>query len=156
MRTIKRKILILAIGSLFLGCSQSATSVFKKDPIYAQHIQYTKILKVVSQNNVDAIFNITYLNSVEPSNWDNDKQNFLIGEYYSDENNKDYRLTMNNEDVLFSKDIDKNSKLYKNIALKNRWATYSIVTFNDIDDKTLTLTYTNPADKNSSISFIKE
>ena len=33
----------IAVIGFFVGCSQSATSVFKKDPIYAQNIQYTKI-----------------------------------------------------------------------------------------------------------------
>lgn len=156
MKNIKNKILIFTLSSIFLGCSQSATSVFNKDPLYAQNIQYSKVLKSIEKENVNAIFNITYLNSVDSSKWDNDKQNFLIGSYTFDNNQTDFKLSMNNMSIINSKPVKKTDKIYKNIAFKNHWATYSIVTFNNTESKTITLQYTHPNYKNISVSFTKE
>ena len=53
------------------------------------------------------MFNITYLNSVDTSKWDNDKQNFLIGAYTFDNNESDFKLEMNGKVQISSKIITK-------------------------------------------------
>jgi hypothetical protein len=137
------------------GCSQSATSVFNKDPIYAQNIQYTKIAKVIQDNNVVAIFNITYLNSTS-SKWNNNKQNFLIGLYCFNKDNNDFDIMMNDQNATEIQTIGPTDPLYKNIAFKNHWATYKVFTFEDSDDLTLVLKITNPKFQDIAISFQKE
>jgi len=156
MKNIKNKILIFGLSTILLGCSQSATSVFDKDPLYAQNMQYTKIIKVVEKNNVNAIFNITYLNSVNSKKWDNNKQNFLIGSYSVDNNISKYLLRMNGMSQIAAHPISKENQLYKDIAFKNYWGKYNIVTFDDSDSKTLTLMYKYGEDNNISTTFIKE
>ena len=157
MRNNKLKLLIFWAFIAFQGCSQSATSVFNQDPIYAQNIQYTKIAKILENEEVKAIFNLTYLNSVDSSKWDNGKQNFIMGAYYSDDNRSNYKIMMNDQNISKTTIIDKESKLYKNIAFKNNWATYKIIIFDDTEEKTLNLKFIS-LDNNisTSISFLKE
>jgi len=157
MNNIKNNILIFGFTTLLIGCSQSATSVFDRDPIYGQNIQYSKVIKSIEKETVNAIFNITYLNSVDNAKWNNDKQNFLIGSYLFDNNATNFKLFMNDTEQISSKNVKKDDPIYKNIAFRNSWATYSIVTFNDIDDnKTLTIKYTHPKFKTISTTFTKE
>ncbi len=156
MNNIKNKILILGFTTLLAGCSQSATSVFDRDPIYAQNVQYSKVIKSINKDTVNAIFNITYLNSVDSSQWNNDNQNFLIGTYTFDNNASDFNLTMNNSAQISSKEVSKTDPLYENIAFRNNWANYNIVTFNDDDNKSLTIKYTHPKFQAISATFVKE
>jgi hypothetical protein len=153
---MKNAIFIFGLTSLLIGCTQSATSVFKKDPIYGQNVQYSKVIKSIKKENVNAIFNITYLNSVDSSKWNNNKQNFLIGTYISDKNTSKYTLKMNGLEQISSTLILKDDKMYENIAFKNHWAEYHIVTFPDTEEKSIVLTYTHPKNKTISVSFIKE
>tara|TARA_B110000046_G_C12815277_1_gene322993 strand:+ start:133 stop:603 length:471 start_codon:yes stop_codon:yes gene_type:complete len=156
MYNIKSNILILTLSIILLGCSQSATSVFNKDSIYAQNIQYSKVIKVINKDSITAIFNITYLNSVDSRKWGNNRQNFLIGTYTTDDNTSQYSLDMNGLKQLSSKEISKDDEIYKNIAFRNHWAKYNIITFNDTNEKMVTLTYTYSDNQNITTSFIKE
>lgn len=156
MKNIKNKILIFGLSSMILGCSQSATSVFERDPLYAQNIQYSKVIKVVEKENVNAIFNITYLNSVDSWKWNDDQQHFLIGTYTVDNNASQYKLTMNDMEPISKKEVTKENELFKNIAFRNHWGKYSIVSFEDSDEKNLTLVYKYGVDNNISTTFIKE
>lgn len=155
MKYFRNTILVLSTLLLFSNCSQSATSVFDKDPIYGQNIQYSKIVKIVDKDTVKAMFNITYLNSVDSWNWNNDKQNFLIGTFIVENNPTEYSLNMNELKAIKVEPLDPNSDLAKNVAFKNHWAKYHIVSFEDVDDKILTLTY-KYKDLSSAITFIKE
>ncbi len=152
-----RFVSFITIISFTVGCSQSATSVFKKDPIYAQNIQYTQIGKIVVKDEVAALVNVTYLNSVDSEKWDNGKQNFIVGLYISDEKSDEtYELTINNKKYEEIKDISKEDAIYKNIAFRNNWGQYSIMTFDDTEDKTIKLLYSDTKGNNTTISFIKE
>mgnify|MGYP005988007635 CR=1 FL=1 len=159
MNNIKNKILIFGLTTFLIGCSQSATSVFDKDPIYAQNVQYSKVIKSLDKETVNAIFNITYLNSVNSTKWNNDKQNFLIGSYTFDNKQSDFKLTLNNKEQIRSRDVLKDDPMYENIAFRNTWANYEIVTFDEIDEddnNTLTIQYTHPKFQTISTTFIKE
>ena len=159
MNNIKNKILIFGFTTLLFGCSQSATSVFKKDPIYAQNVQYSKVIKSIEGQNINAIFNITYLNSVDSDKWNNGKQNFLIGSYTFD-NKNDFQLTLNNQKQTSSKIVLKSDPMYKNIAFLNNWAEYKIVSFDQVNYKTdndlLVIEYTHPKYNTITASFVKE
>lgn len=155
---MKKNFLALLFFSLFFtSCEQSATSVFPtKDKSLSQNIQYTKIVKLVKENNVETLFNITYLNSVYDK-FDNDKQNFLIGFYDSNDKLLDnFTFRLNEKESIETKEIDKNSDFYNNIAFKNRWASYKIISFNDVEEKTVVLDIYESENKVSTISFIKE
>ncbi|MEA3383071.1 MAG: hypothetical protein U9Q20_00150 [Campylobacterota bacterium] len=154
---MKNVFFIILISFILIGCNQSATSVFKKDPIYAQNLQYTKLIKVLNKDQeIEAIVNITYLNSVNSKKYNNNSQNFLVGIYKEDLNTTNYMLTMNELLNVNIKAIDKDSVEYKNIAFKNNWAEYYIYTFVDLETKVLTLKYFNPNVGKGSVSFEKE
>lgn len=154
---MKNVFFIILISFILIGCNQSATSVFKKDPIYAQNLQYTKLIKVLNKDQeIEAIVNITYLNSVDSKKYNNNSQNFLVGIYKEDLNTTNYMLSMNELLNVNIKAIDKDSVEYKNIAFKNNWAEYYIYTFVDLETKVLTLKYFNPNVGKGSVSFEKE
>ena len=156
MNNIKNNILILGFASILIGCSQSATSVFEKDAIYAQNLQYSKVIKSVEKETINGLFNITYLNSVNTEKWDNNKQNFLIGTYVFENKEADFELFMNDKKSIASTNITEDNPMYKNIALRNDWAKYKIVTFNNDQNSTLTIKYTHPTFKTISTTFKKE
>lgn len=156
MKYIKNKILILPLAIFFSACSQSALSVFDQDSGYAQHMQYTKVIKSLQEEEVHGVFNITYLNSAEPSKWDNGKENFLIGSYIFEQDPKSYTLTMNQKAPIEIVPLNQDDVLYKTIALKNHWAKYVFVSFDTIQEKTLTLRYTHTHYSPIQTQFIKE
>ena len=151
---------IISVVGLFIllsGCtSKSATSVFDKDPRYAQNLQYTQVGKIIVKDEVEALINVTYLNSVDSSKWDNEKQNFLVGTYITNKTSEDYNLTMNKQPIISTVTIKKSDEIYKNIAMRNNWADYSIVTFDDNESLNLNILYSHPKDGNASLTFEKE
>lgn len=156
MNNIKNNILIFGFTLILAGCSQSATSVFDRDPIYAQNVQYSRVIKSVEKDTVHAIFNITYLNSVDSKRWDNNKQNFLIGTYTFDNNETQFVLDMNEKPQLSSLKVLKTDPIYENIAFRNSWAKYTIVSFEDDNNKSVILKYSHPILNTISTTFIKE
>jgi muconolactone delta-isomerase len=159
MKSIKKNILVLnliIVVSLFYGCSQSATSVFKKEPIYAQNLQYTRIGKLIIKDEVKALINVTYLNSVDSTKWNNGSQNFLVGTYIPSKTKENYTLRLNGKENNKSIEIKKSHKMYKNIAFRNHWATYNILSFDDTEEKIIKLIYSDLKDNSITITFIKE
>lgn len=159
MKSIKKNIAILSLATLalsFTACNQSATSVLNKEPIFGQNLQYTKVGKIVINKEVQALVNITYLNSVDSKAWDNDKQNFLIGTYIAENNDTTYSLTMNGNKEIATSKVPQNDPIFQNIALKNNWASYQITTFDDVEETKLELVFKDTLDNNATISFIKE
>jgi len=137
-----RYLIALSLLIFFSGCNQSATSVFKKDPLYGQYLQYTKILKIIKEKDeVDSLFNITYLNSANKDIYNiNGDQNFLIGLY--DNNKSDlnhYLITLDGKSAISIGRYDLNSAESSNIPFKNRWANYHIVKFNQQSNEKLKL-----------------
>ncbi len=151
---------------LFSGC-QSALNVFNKtDTQYEKGLQHTKVKPILFKDDTIAIINATYLNSINTDKWNDEKQNFLIGIYISKDEKKDdkkfinnpqYKITLNGKNYikaeLFTKE---HSKLYKDIPLKNPWAKYYLVSFNDIKNKTVKLEYTHIKFGKAVLSFEKE
>lgn len=145
-----------SLSILFTGCSRDATTDFNKDPIYAQNLQYTKVAKIITKNEVELLINVTYLNSVDNLKWDNGKQNFLVGTYVTDKQNAIYSATVDGELPILIEDIDKDDDMYDSIALINKWADYKILSFKDTKNANVVLTYNSSQDNNVSLSFPKE
>ena len=162
MKSTKKNIMILSVvgftslSILFSGCSRTATTGFTKDPIYAQNLQYTKVGKIIKDKEVEFLANVTYLNSVDSSKWNNGRQNFLVGTYITNKNNAIYSSTVNGELPILIEDIGKDDKMYENIALINKWADYQILSFNDTNNTNVVLIYSSSQDNNTSVSFVKE
>jgi hypothetical protein len=143
-------------------------SVFDKtDTQYERGLQHTKVKAIVYKNETKAIINATYLNSVDSEKWDKKHQNFLIGIYIAEDNEKEntkfiknyrYKVTLDGKE--FSKYIllTKEYKIYKNIPLKNPWSKYYIMSFkkSENNNKTITLQYANPIFGKVILPFSKE
>ncbi len=162
MINITKKILsfsIVATSILFTGCSRDATTGFDKDSIYAQNLQYTKIAKIITNNEVEVLLNITYLNSTNSEKWNNGYQNFLISKYFTDDNKivKD-SFTLSDQAVSSSVIVNKTDRIYKNIALRNNWADYKIVSFKDTDNisKKISLQYNYNDTAKAVVTFVTE
>jgi hypothetical protein len=159
MKSIKKNMAIISLTTLalsFTACNQSATSVLKKEPIFGQNLQYTKIGKILIDQDVQALVNITYLNSVDNKAWNNEKQNFLIGTYIAEDNNTTYFLTLNGNKEISTSKIPQNDKIFENIALKNTWANYQIKSFDVVEGTQLHLVFKDSLENNTTINFTKE
>lgn len=140
------------------ACAQKNTSFSKsKEPIYFQHLKYTKVSKVLKGEDVKTVVNATYLNSADHKKYNKGTQNFLICVYYTDDKDiAGYSFSLNGHDPLSITEIKKNDPLYKNIAMRNSWAKYYLYSFKDIKEKNLTLVFNDLNSDNLKFSFIKE
>lgn len=157
---MKNYFILIFFILFYSGCNQSATSVFKKDPLYGQYLQYTKIEKIIKhKDEVDSLFNITYLNSANKKLY-NDKNNqcFLIGLYDNHESNiTNYSITLDDKNPIKISKIDINSEDSKLVPLKNRWANYYIINFNQVLEDLLVLKIKQiSTNKELKVNFIKE
>ena len=84
------------------------------------------------------------------------KQNFLVGMYVTDDNYGGYTLKMDNLSPVKIKEIDKNDPLYKNIAFKNSWSHYQIITYDNTKNSNVTLLYSDLKNNKTIITFVKE
>lgn len=142
------------------GCSQKENKLTNgKEPIYAQHLKYSKVLKVMEGEDVKLLVTATYLNSVEEKR-DNGKQNFIVSVYYTLGEKKDYEFSLNESAPILKRKIEKDESLYKNIAMRNNWIDYYLYSFDDIEDidlenRNLKLTFSDGTDS-LTFSFKKE
>ncbi len=63
---------------------------------------------------------------------------------------------MNNKMNISKKIIKKTDSNYNSIALRNKWAVYNIVTFEDTKEKEIILSYQYSKEDSIDIIFIKE
>lgn len=157
----------LFILIIFWGCTPpSAFSFFKEDELKATAFQYTNSSKLILRGEIKALINVTYLNSVD-DDFDDDKQNFLIGLFISDNenneslslNNDKYFITLNDVNATYVSTLSDQHKMYGHIPMYNNWAKYHLVKF-DTDENNETLTINlkykiNKANKNNTNFYLK-
>jgi hypothetical protein len=154
----------LILFVIFLSGCQSAMNVFDKtDTQYERGLQHTIVKPIVYKDETKAIINITYLNAIDSSKWDDEYQNFLVGIYILEDNeikttqflhNSRYLLTMNNKKFIKYTLFTKENALYKNIPLKNPWARYYIISFDKNENyQNLNLKYKTPIFGEVILSF---
>ncbi len=165
-RINKLLILNLSIIFLFFGCTPpSAFTFFKKDKLKANALQYTKKADIVSKRQVEAILNVTYLNSVDDE-FDDENQNFIVGVFISSDNtkeknrylnNKDYSLSMNGRKPFYVKVLSDQHKMYGHLPMFNNWSKYYLIKFNTKDDEeNLNVTLQSKKHGSASLSFEAE
>lgn len=122
---------ICAVTFLFIGCAKpNALENFNYSKFYGNALQYTLKNDIVIDNNVVAMLNATYLNATNTSDEYKTKEVLLIGVFISDDNeNKEYKITLNNTNPESIDKLDKNDKMYAKMPLYNPWAKYYIVKF---------------------------
>jgi hypothetical protein len=152
--------------SLVSCTSKSALSVFGEDSLYERGLEYTKVADIINSLETKAIINITYLNSSHSKKWDNKNQNFLIGIYIVNDNEKDrdkylnnnkYQLTLNNTNITSSVELNSTNDLWEHIPIKNPHAKYYVTTFDKNDSiKTLSLNYKHTTFGGVTLLFASE
>jgi hypothetical protein len=161
-RTIVVYFLIVAI---FGGCQHTLKNFTKRGEQYNKGLVYTKIKSLVFDKETKATINVTYLNPTNPKKYNNKLQNFLIGIYIANDNkdedqkfinNADFILTINDKTYIKIQFINETTKQYQQIPLRNRWARYYILSFENDDNKILNLEYKYKESKKIVISFQKE
>jgi len=142
---MKKKIFLfnIAISFLLIGCTIKEVPTFDIKNEYAQNLQYTKIKKISKNNKILAIISITYLNSVDSKRWNDGFQNILISVYKNNslDNQDILKVTMNNNKLTSYKKLEKEDELYEDIAIKNRWSEYYILSYIDTKEDLLSFKY---------------
>jgi len=165
-KQLKLIFISLVLSVFFLGCSsKSALSVFGDDILYERGLEYTQVDDIINSFETKAIINATYLNSTDPKKWDNKYQNFLVGIYIVNDNdkkenqflnNKKYILTLNDQNISKSYELKSTNYLWDHIPVKNPHAKYYIVSFKKDNSKELKLMYKNATYKPVILSFVAE
>jgi len=154
---------ICALTFLFIGCAKpNALENFNYSKFYGNALQYTFKSDIVIDNNVVAMLNATYLNATSINDEYETKEVFLVGVFISDDNeNKEYKITLNNTNPESIVKLDKNDKMYAKMPLYNPWAKYYIVEFDKdklnktfLDNLTEKQKYLNHEYKNISLSLL--
>lgn len=144
-------IILFTFLILLSGCSSySITKYFDKDDFYLNALQYTKKADIVKDDEVIAIFTVTYLNEVEKK-YDNNYENFIISVYVANNKQSDTPIVTIDKQSYSEKELDektsyekayieikeiaKESKLIESIPLKNPWAKYYLIKFDKNEDR---------------------
>ncbi|QDF29026.1 hypothetical protein [Halarcobacter anaerophilus] len=148
--------------SIFFTACNPTTSLehFSNNPVDAYSVQYTKKRDILFNKELKAMLFATYLNKISTKYNTNEVYSFVIGVQYV--NNEDDELiksvTLNGKKPLSFINLKKESKLLKNISLKNNWAKYYLVDFTkDKDDESnkLNLDFSHSTWGKALISFPK-
>ncbi|WP_320034006.1 hypothetical protein [Halarcobacter sp.] len=145
------------------GCSEKTSlEYFTENPENALSVQYTKKRDILHKNEVKAMIFATYLNKISAKYKSEKLNSFIIGIHYADVDNNDlienrFLLTLNEKRPLSLVKLKKDSEFLEYISLKNRWASYYLVHFKNIEDKTkkLNLKLTHPVWGSTTIKFLK-
>lgn len=113
---------------LFLGCS-SKYEFANNDSSAKQALVHTKKFEF-TQNDIRYLLIVTYLSPIN-SFKDNSKELFLVNVYTNKQNKNDIHLeaiSVNDKTQdLHVKKIEQNDKILNNLAFKNKWSKYFLV-----------------------------
>lgn len=146
---------------LFTGCnSNNALNHFKKNPESARAIQYTKKADLVYNNEINSMIFSTYLNKVNKKYESNKVNNFVVGIHLVNKNEhdfikNDYFITLNDKKPLNIIKIDENSELVSSIPLKNNWANYYLLEFENDENQNMNIIFSHPTFGKTKIGFQK-
>lgn len=133
------KILTLLFISIFLASCTSKNSAFRyfnKNELEAKSVRATKKVDIVKNKEVNTIFMATYLNQVDSSLVNDEKEEFLIFIYFADLNSQNiedngYSFFLNENEPKSIEKIEKDNNIYKSFMLKNYWGSYYLVKFSE-------------------------
>lgn len=154
---------ILFLILFFTGCADktSALNHFENDKLSAKAIQYTKKRDLLVNNEVEALIFLTYLNKVDKKYSDEKIETFIFGVQIANKDKENffkdsYKLLLEDKEALSIKGLDSNSELVKSIPLKNPWARYYLVKFNNKEEKReLVLNFIHTKYGTTTLSFQK-
>ncbi|WP_417332222.1 hypothetical protein [Halarcobacter sp.] len=154
---------ILFLALYFTGCADktSALNHFENDKLSAKAIQYTKKRDLLNNNEVEALIFVTYLNNVDEKYESDNIETFILGVQIANKDNENffkdsYKLVLNEKESVSLKGLDSNSTLVNSIPLKNPWARYYLVKFNNKEElRELNLEFIHTKYGTASLSFQK-
>lgn len=150
------------IALIFTACSQK-TEVLKdfKENQNSMSIQYTLKKDILYNDLIKVMFFATYLNKIDEK-YETEKMNsFVIGLHVVNQQNHDlienrFQLYLNDKEPQNLIKIANDSELVEKISLKNSWASYYLVHFENIkDEKKLNLKLTHPVYGETLVTFDK-
>ena len=146
---------------VFTSCS-STTSLnhFEKDPKSANAIQYTKKADLIYNKDINSMIFATYLNNIKDEFKSNELNSFLIGTHLVNKDNHDfiknnYSITLNNKKATNIKKINQKSDLVSIIPLRNSWANYYLLQFENDKSQDMNILFTHPTFGKTQINFQK-
>lgn len=144
--TKKLNIILLLSTLLLTACSNSKiANNFKNDSLSANALQNSQKTDIVIENRVNVMFTATYLNEVD-SQFNDGKENFIISVYKINSekiNINDLQVKLDTKSPLQIEVLSKEHIMREKLPLKNKWATFYLVSFNKSEEKSkkLTLNY---------------
>jgi len=152
-----KSILLVFSFFLILGCSgakeRNLKQLFNRDEIYHKSLLNTQKAQLIASFETKALMTATYLNPVFGNNkyknlsidvsggeW------FFIGVYISGSktnkfNEKGYYLTLNGNEPIEIKKLDKDDPLKYEMPMVDNWSTYYKVKFPTVHSKKLKLVF---------------
>ncbi|GGD33817.1 hypothetical protein GCM10012288_04760 [Malaciobacter pacificus] len=132
------KILVpIFLTIFFTSCSSknSASEYFKNSTINTQIIQFTKKTDIKIDNQPKVLIWATYLNGLEKYK-DLKNETFLVTTYFTNQESNGietngYELFLNDKKSQALQKLSEDS-IYKELFIKNKWASKYLVTFDEI------------------------
>ncbi|RXJ89272.1 hypothetical protein CRV01_11705 [Arcobacter sp. CECT 8983] len=154
---------ILFLALFFSACADktSALNYFEKDKLSAKAIQYTKKRDLLNNNEVEALIFVTYLNYVDEKYKSDTIETFILGVQIANKDKENffkdsYKLLLNEKESVSLKGLETDSKLVSSIPLKNPWARYYLVKFNNKEkERELNLEFIHSKYGTATLSFQK-
>lgn len=148
---------------ILTSCTQK-TEVLKdfKETQNSMSIQYTKKKDIIYDGAVKVMFFATYLNKIDKKYETNKLNSFVVGLHIVNQQNHDlienrFNIFMNDKEAKNIIKIPNDSELVTNLTLKNSWASYYLIHFdNNEDENILTLKLTHPVYGQTQVKFDKE
>jgi len=162
---MRKNILIftLIISFVFIGCSKRNDSLkgFKNSNQSPMAIQYTKKRDLSYNDSLKAMVFATYLNKASKKYETNKLDSFVVGIHITNQQNHDliknrFEVTLNNDKPKTMVKLPNDSDIIEIIPLKNQWAEYYLIHFDNKKDITkLNLKITHPVYGVVSLNFQK-
>lgn len=154
---------LLFLIPFFTSCSDKTTALnhFEKNPQAAFSIQYTKKRDLLFDKKIVAMFFATYLNKTNEKYKSEDNNSFIVGVHLINEKlinskNKKFKVFLNDKKAKSITKIENDSNLLKSISLKDSWADYYLVSFdNNKESKKLNLKFISSDSQQVHINFEK-
>lgn len=160
---MKNILIVLLVGVALTGCGKSGYFGFTSSTTYTNALEHTKRIETRDNFESRMLLSATYLNAIYPENY-NKSEFFLIGIYISNDfkkelsgiNNPNYKITLNDNHFSSAKELGKDDPLLKKMPLINRWSTYYVVSFAEVNGSNLSLSVKDiDINQTKTISFTK-
>ncbi len=166
------------LGSLLFltGCSKTtAFDFFSTDTYYEKSVSNMRTASLIKDGETKAILHAVYLNNIDKKEF-HTQEYFFIAIHIIDEkhlsdkeglNNPDYSLKMIEKvnigthktveaRAVSVKKLKEDSRILRNMPIKNKWSYFYLVKFAEVNQDILTLSFQSKKYGKSNITFAKK